>query len=652
MNLTSGTDQFGPRWARLSARRLDWALRAYHDFVESLHEDIRSRFATGGQNGEAYVVVFGRTQVGKTTLLLDLMGVTAQALPRVSNVLRGGRAYGMSATATAMEYCRSADAKWRLKSKLTDSAFDTDEAMIVALAALRQCMSERRLAEIDPIVASIPCDCFGSSQDNTPRVRMLDLPGDSPTDEAEREHVAKMASSYVPHADLILLVGRADDLSFLRADTLDLPGIRDWQIVPERFRIVTTYSFTPQTVRDKVRSHDGPLDADFFRNELRGEIETFGLRLSDETTPLRLFYPLEFGDSWRRAAQQKEGLFERVDPINEELKRQLHADIEASATEYGRLRSAVKVHLIAHRVKEERLKEWGEKLDELNKQLKLVGVDEARASCGLERVKAAYSGLDELLAGAQEVVKGFVSRFDELTTPPDPDPVSQLKPDRTEFAPCISRFSSQLQDKVLAIRPSAGEDKMRRLWLHLKPDEELDQASLRRAIREAFHKLEHKLSSYLIDAYFPSIFDDFDNDKAALRAAMQSAATTVAFTAANHWKSVANQRIAALRAELDLLLSEEHTMSRALEIAQGRARDFALEIEGEEARIRTFCRHMDEESRWGDKFKRRLLETYAEALSARIQESKQARTPAEALLMLFSAAQLKDEKNSVLIGQP
>ncbi|MDN2674855.1 hypothetical protein OX459_26000 [Janthinobacterium sp. SUN026] len=77
-------------WAQHDQERLDWAFRAYTRFAESLSPEIRDRLASKDQQAEAYVVVFGKTQVGKTTLLMELMGVLATQMPRVARVLRGG----------------------------------------------------------------------------------------------------------------------------------------------------------------------------------------------------------------------------------------------------------------------------------------------------------------------------------------------------------------------------------------------------------------------------------------------------------------------------------------------------------------------------------------------------------------------------------
>lgn len=102
-------------WTEHNKDQLNWAFRAYKRFVDSLSKEVRERLKPKDHKQEAYVVVFGKTQVGKTTLIMDLMGVSEEAMDRVSNVLRGGRPAGKSATATVMEYKRSVDEFWHLK---------------------------------------------------------------------------------------------------------------------------------------------------------------------------------------------------------------------------------------------------------------------------------------------------------------------------------------------------------------------------------------------------------------------------------------------------------------------------------------------------------------------------------------------------------
>ena len=344
-------------WVAMSSRRLDWAFRAHSLFIDGLSTDTREFFAKGDEQGDAYVVLFGNTQVGKTTLLLELIGLAEPALTRVSQVLRGGRTLGNSATATAMEYRRSVDDHWRLDVGNGVQTHRDDRAMEKALGALRTCMQQQQqqLVADRPAVVWIPAVCFAFKKDQSAKVRILDLPGASSDDPVEREHVQRMARVYVPHADLILLVGRGDALSFLQPHALELPGISDWQIVPGRFRVVTTYSFTAQSVRDLVRAQSQQLGADFFRHRLLDQIRSFGLTLNDEAALPSRFFPLEFGDSWAQAGLRERDLVDQIEPVIAELKRQLHADIAASTSDIVRLRNAVDVHIVVGKVKQEKL---------------------------------------------------------------------------------------------------------------------------------------------------------------------------------------------------------------------------------------------------------------------------------------------------------
>jgi hypothetical protein len=178
-------------WARLRSTRLDWAYRAYRRFIAELSDDVRSHLMNGSVQ-EPYVVVFGKTQVGKTTLLLELMGLSFEAQVRVGRILRGGRAAGQSATATTMEYRRSLDDHWALDDGQGSRLIAGDDAMCTALGELRQRMSEQLLHLEKPVVVTIPASYFAEGT-ATLRTRMLDLPGDDPSDDIEQAHVQRMA---------------------------------------------------------------------------------------------------------------------------------------------------------------------------------------------------------------------------------------------------------------------------------------------------------------------------------------------------------------------------------------------------------------------------------------------------------------------------
>ena len=90
------------RWEQRYEGRTDWAENAVAQHLEGFDPEVRDRLAT--RDREATIALYGPTQVGKTTLILKMLGVSDAAALTVGEVLRGGRPAGESATATAMRY--------------------------------------------------------------------------------------------------------------------------------------------------------------------------------------------------------------------------------------------------------------------------------------------------------------------------------------------------------------------------------------------------------------------------------------------------------------------------------------------------------------------------------------------------------------------
>ena len=59
---------------------------------------------SGTHSHEVRVVLYGPTQVGKTTLILRLLGLSDETTKEAQRVLRGGRGHGKSATASVTRY--------------------------------------------------------------------------------------------------------------------------------------------------------------------------------------------------------------------------------------------------------------------------------------------------------------------------------------------------------------------------------------------------------------------------------------------------------------------------------------------------------------------------------------------------------------------
>ena len=93
-------------WLEKYSNRYRWAYDAYQRFIDEVDPSLAGDF---NRSSHVTVAVYGATQVGKTTLILDLLGVTGEALDRASSVLRGDQRMGKSSTSCAIRYGRSKD---------------------------------------------------------------------------------------------------------------------------------------------------------------------------------------------------------------------------------------------------------------------------------------------------------------------------------------------------------------------------------------------------------------------------------------------------------------------------------------------------------------------------------------------------------------
>lgn len=320
---------------------LKWAFKAYDRFAERLSPDVQRHL--GVQRKEAYTVVFGRTQVGKSTLILHLLGVRAAAIGSLSDVLRGGRKSGNSSTALPTEYRRSRDDCWRITwGGQSWLCLSDDEARDIFGKARKAMEADVALADDALCSVDIPTRYLETASPQFRGTRVLDLPGMDAANSAEQRFVTRIAESLVPNADLILLVGRADDLTFLMPDQLAVPGMSDWQITPRRFRVVTTYSFTPASVRELAREHGCEGDLDKYRERLIGEILRFRPLEPSAQSP-DLYFPLEFGESWKGACDLHST---EMTDMMDGLMQQLREDIATASTPIGRLEGALDAHVL------------------------------------------------------------------------------------------------------------------------------------------------------------------------------------------------------------------------------------------------------------------------------------------------------------------
>jgi hypothetical protein len=630
-------------WGDLHADKLGWAYRAYGRFIGELSEDVRAHLTHGAADQEPYVVVFGRTQVGKTTLILELMGLEADAQDRVGRVLRGGREFGKSATATTMEYRRSPDCDWYLDDGESRRRIVSDDEMCEALGELRLRMSERRLRAEKPVVVSIPENCFAHGREGGVGTRMLDLPGDSPADEVEREHVERMAKRYVPHADLILLVGRGDDLSFLNPAALTLPSIEDWQFVPNRFRIVTTFSFTPDTVQKFARDHEGELRPEHFRARLLKQIGTFGRPLSPEADNPERFFPLEFGRSWQTMLVDDNEFSGRVEPAVNQLKAQLHADIRASATEAARFRNALDVNFVAKRRRAARVEQGEARLAELGRRAASVEALAMQADQVKQAAARQFDATQALLRLHDEAAEELSSAFafdatDQIAI------VNALATNTSALFGRINDFTSWLRQQFLETVPSGS--KARKFLGNSRPDLRSSLAKVNSIADDEFATLRVRMNGYWRQEYYPSVSESFATDKRRLKDDMGDAAAKTAKLAQKLWRKQIGKRMGELNEQAAEADGERFGMQQIAQQKRAELNELDVQRGDAEAEMDRAVTQLDKDLATAARFAEMLDEEY---LSELRQRRAQVATSgaADALLILLSVVGLAEERQKI-----
>ncbi|MBP6902903.1 MAG: dynamin family protein [Burkholderiaceae bacterium] len=616
--------------------------------MESLSPDVRSRLGHKSSDEEAYVVVFGPTQVGKTTLITDLMGVVPEAMSRVSMVLRGGRKPGKSATSTVMEYRRSPDARWGLAVEDVMRWWSTDEEMTADVGKLRQRMESSELHVTMPCTVCIPSDCF-SADPAQPYVRLFDLPGDKPANPVEQEHVNEMARQYIPLADLILLVCRSDDLTFLQPNRLTLPGIGNWQRVPSRFRVVTTYSYAPQDVRNEIRTLSESPDVRSVRESLISEIERAGPLASAAKQP-ELFYPLEFGESWLHARERDADLYCRLSPLIDELKRQLRQDIVDSTNSWARLKSAASAHEVVCELMDEGLRQIQQREVEARHEVEKHSNDVDQCTAERGDVKRRLERLDALLG---------VLPQNQLTNDakhklgwPKLEGISKADKTVAGFRLMVEQVRIALRRAVVEARPLAGEDspqdpataQRRSFWLRLSAD--LDSVDVDRLVSDAFSSLVTRLDRYVLDAYWftAATSSDYQKDKRLFEVGVRDAERQIKTVVSAAWIAAAAKKLKAIQRESQALRQDivsldarVRNLRRTLDAANQRVAEVSAQYEEYKA-------SMEKEISESRRFTRLLDECYLEELRARRLEVLEAPTPINGAMALMAAVQLKSER--------
>lgn len=286
---------------QLFARRSEWQENVFNELKKELTATQDNRLLKYQDEDETFLVMIcGKSQIGKTTLILKLIGIRdgEDCFDKVYATLRAGAEQGNSSTATAIIYARSATDQYaltfaRLNEQAPKKEYYDERGMIEALQKVRRDVNDgRRVGAEQILFIDIPRKFFAEDA-AVGSIRIMDMPGVQSRQAAEWGHVENLMDTYLPFSQVCIVACNAADIQSL--GSMELPGDAVWRNRPERFMVVSTSAYSAESIRDHFETPRNARKEDF-RTCLDREYAKSFKEVLGENTRMELF-PVDLGQS-------------------------------------------------------------------------------------------------------------------------------------------------------------------------------------------------------------------------------------------------------------------------------------------------------------------------------------------------------------------
>lgn len=374
--------------------RFDWVTEAKRRVRDQFEHPFARQLVSSESSNIVNVAMFGKTQVGKTTLILKLMEIKDECFEKISTLLRCGSEIGYSATPTAMIYCYSDDENFKIamhsnEQNYQDMPVSLDfKGIEDMLKQIRQQIESNQFRDLNAIRIGIPKIYFNDS--DYIDVSIIDLPGLNSTNVHERSWTKTLIKQFLPAANIVLVLDRGNQVAgFLDLfEDEELNRITNWKYFPKKYRVITTYSYSAESV---LKLFDQSIDVrpEDIVNHYRQEIKR---SLSSDECENLIVYPLEYGDSWIKFCNDNAGneSLTNIKEVNHQFFNTLKQDIKESATELNLISMLLKIR-IAFELRSK----------ELEKELKAV----------CDKCKQDMLQLDTQLEEITQIIEEFRNRI-------------------------------------------------------------------------------------------------------------------------------------------------------------------------------------------------------------------------------------------------
>lgn len=303
----------------LFTHRDDWQRSAFESIKQDLLSARDNRFVhyDSGQE-EHLVIVYGNSQVGKTTLLLTMIGIRESAcFQEVAETLRAGIPRGNSSTSTAIIYARSEDDRYGFALTTMDNcpprevSFYDRQGMVQRLKQVREAVEANQLSPDSILYITLPQGYF-TDEAAREHIVILDMPGVKSRNHRENAHVESLMTRYLPIASACVIACCSNEIQSL--ETLELPTGTDWKRMEHRFVLAITRAYSAGSVKTYFTQPRIRRETDFYHYIMGVYTENIQniLGRNNQTE----IFPIDLGDSLEMLSQALTDEVDREELLN------------------------------------------------------------------------------------------------------------------------------------------------------------------------------------------------------------------------------------------------------------------------------------------------------------------------------------------------
>ncbi|GHH99821.1 hypothetical protein [Neobacillus kokaensis] len=378
---------------KLEEEKDQWIYKAIDRFDEGFLRFDGQKF----KKDEVLVGVYGPTQVGKTTLILTMLGIGDEKIAHLSKALRGKRQKGNSSTITSFIYKRSEDENFYLifpdKTRICCSSLDELETEI---SMIRQQIEEGEVSFDKPIILWIARQYFTNRRfaEKSRSISIIDLPGDDTKEKKEEKYVNHILTTYMPYCSVCLVMEISSKV--VRLFQLDQPTVRDWMYYPQNFRLVITRCLQSTSVKNAIESGEIATLEDFRANYLHH------VNRNDIEIPNQI-YPLECGDSWLELKQRNSTVYQKAKAWIDHLFIELLNDLLNVKTPENQIMRIKNMQHSIYRQKSVDLEQIDKDIDQIKESLEEAGQSYSNLTMASQYLLEELGHYEELITDLDKI---------------------------------------------------------------------------------------------------------------------------------------------------------------------------------------------------------------------------------------------------------